>query len=83
MTLSITMFCHNAVCRYAECHILFIIKLNVVMLNVVMLNVVVPQNELMITRLSLQLVHFKTFFFYNFRQNKLVRFLRSITFNLV
>ncbi len=83
MTLSITVFCHNAVCRYAECHILFIIKLNVVMLSVAMLNVVAPQYELMTTRYSLQLVRFKTFFFFNLRQNKLVRFLRSITFNLV
>ncbi len=33
-TLSITTFCH-----YAECRVLFIIKLNVIMLNVSMLNV--------------------------------------------
>jgi hypothetical protein len=33
-TLGITTFCH-----YAECRVLFIIKLNVIMLNVIMLNV--------------------------------------------
>ncbi len=34
-TLGITTFCH-----YAECRVLFIIKLNVIMLNVSMLSVV-------------------------------------------
>jgi len=38
MTLSITMICHYAERRNAECYIIFIVMLNIVMLSVIKLS---------------------------------------------
>ncbi len=42
MPLSITATQHNYALHYAECAVLFIVKLSVILLNVIMLGVAAP-----------------------------------------
>ncbi len=49
VTLSITMLCHYAECRYADSHVLIIVMPTVGMLSVIMLSVVAPPKMLLLT----------------------------------